>query len=160
MFTKEEKKELIRKFWSQFDVYCLSHPELASQKKKWILHDTKISHLDLKFDVGRGFAMVALEINHRSQERRLKVYELVERYRPMLEAGFPNGLTWDFCFLRDNGQEVCRIYTQTEGVDFHKVSDWHRIYSFFAENMMKLQDNFMEIQEYLSDEILSMLREE
>ncbi len=160
MFTKEEKKELIRKFWSQFDVYCLSVPELAPRKKKWILHDTKIGHLDLKFDVGRDFAMVALEINHRHPERRLKAFELVERYRPMLEAGFPEGLIWDFCYLRENGQEVCRIYTQTEGFDVHKISDWYRIYSFLAGNMLKLQNNFLDIQEYLADEMMALLRED
>jgi hypothetical protein len=160
MFTKEEKRDLIRRFWSQFDVFCLSVPELAGRKKKWILHDTKISHLDLKFDVGKDFAMVALEINHRNDELRFKIFELIERYRPMLESGFPEGLIWDFCYIRNNGQEVCRIYKEFNGVDFHKISDWLQIYTFFAENMLKLQDNFLQIQEYLADEILALLREE
>jgi hypothetical protein len=160
MFTKEEKRDLVRRFWSQFDVFCLSVPELAGRKKKWILHDTKISHLDLKFDVGRDFAMVALEINHRNDELRFKIFELIERYRPMLESEFPAGLIWDFCYIRDNGQEVCRIYREITGVDFHKLSDWLQIYTFFAENMLKLQDNFLQIQEYLADEILALLRKE
>ena len=41
----------MQRFWSQFDDYCDTIPELVWRKKKWILHDTKISHIDLKFDI-------------------------------------------------------------------------------------------------------------
>ncbi|HEY3390395.1 MAG TPA: DUF4268 domain-containing protein [Prolixibacteraceae bacterium] len=159
MFTKEERKALMQRFWSQFDEFCDTVPDLAWRKKKWILHDTKISHIDLKFDIDRGFAMVALEINHKSENRRLRVYELVERYRILLEEGFSDGLTWDFCYLNDNNQEVCRIYTKLQGVDFHKISDWDNIHTFLAENMLLLQENFLEIQEALKEEVNILHRE-
>ena len=159
MFTKEEKKELIQRFWVQFDAYCNTIPELTWKKKKWILHDTKISHLDLKFDPGRDLAVVALEINHKSESKRLQVYELLERYRLILEQGFSDGLIWDFCYLNDNNQEVCRIYTQKEGLDLHRLSDWLEIYMFFAENMNLLQENFLEIQEMLIEEVNLLNRE-
>lgn len=160
MFTKEERKVLMQKFWSQFDEYCDTIPELSWRKKKWILHDTKISHLDLKFDIDHDFAMVALEINHKSENRRLSVYELVERYRIILEEGFNGGLTWDFCYLNANQQEVCRIYVVKRGVDLQKSGDWEVIYPFWAKNMLQLQDNFMEIQESLKEEINILHREE
>ena len=156
MFTKEEKKALMQKFWSQFDDYCDTIPDLAWRKKKWILYDTKISHIDLKFDLSREFAMVALEINHSAENRRLRVYELTEKYRIILDEGFINGLTWDFCYLNENNQEVCRIYTEKRGVDFHKISDWPAIFHFLAENMLQLQDNFIEIQEVLLEEVNSL----
>ena len=43
MFTKEEKKTLNQRFWSQFNDFCDTIPELVWRKKKWILHDTKIN---------------------------------------------------------------------------------------------------------------------
>lgn len=153
MFTKEEKKTIIQRFWVQFDAYCNTIPELAFKKKKWILHDTKISHLDLKFDPGRDCAMVALEINHRSESSRFQVYELLEKYRSILEQGFPDGLIWDFCYLNNNQQEVCRIYIAKEGLDLHRFSDWLSIYTFFADTMNHLQENFLEIQEMLIEEV-------
>jgi len=160
MFTKEQKKALIQQFWLHFDQFCDTLPDLAWRKKKWILHDTKISHIDLKFDMDRDFAMVALEINHRSENRRFRVYELIERYRMLLEEGFREGLTWDFCYLNSNNQEVCRIYIKIQGVDLHKRSDWKIIFVFFAENMLQLQDNFLEIQENLKEEVNLLHREE
>jgi hypothetical protein len=160
MFTKEERKAQNQIFWTQFDEYCDTIPDLAWRKKKWLLHDTKISHIDLKFDVGQGFAMVALEINHRSEDRRLRVFELVERYRLLLEEGFPSGLTWNFCYQNDNKQEVCRIYVELNEIDFHKNSDWPAIFAFFAENMYQLQENFIEIQDVLKEEVNLLNREE
>ena len=160
MFTKEERKELMQRFWSQFDEYCDTIPDLAWRKKKWMLHDTKISHIDLKFDIDRDFAMVALEINHKSEDRRLRVYELVERYRILLEEGFTGGLTWDYCYLNANKQEVCRIYVEKRVVDLHQITDWDAIYEFFAENMYQLQENFLEIQEVLKDEVNRLHQEE
>ncbi len=159
MFTKEEKKALVQKFWSQFDDYCDTIPELGWRKKKWILYDTKISHVDLKFDLGLNYALVALEINHRSEDRRLKIYELVERYRLLLEQGFGDGLTWDFNYLNSTNQEVCRIYVEKKQVNFQKISDWPVIYDFLAQNMLQLQENFLEIQEVLIEEINILNRE-
>ncbi|MEI6139933.1 MAG: DUF4268 domain-containing protein [Mariniphaga sp.] len=160
MFTKEEKISLVQRFWIQFDAYCNTIPELAWKKKKWILHDTKISHVDLKFDPGRDFAMVTLEINHRSESSRLRIFELLEKYRLILEQGFSNHLTWDFCYLNINQQEVCRIYVKKEGLDLHRLSDWLDIHIFFAKNMNLLQENFLEIQEMLIEEVSLAIREE
>lgn len=160
MFTKDEKKTLSQRFWSQFDDFCDTIPDLAWRKKKWIFHDTKISHIVLKFDVGSDFAMVVLEMNHRSENRRLQVYELIERYRLLLEENFAGGLTWDFCYINSNNQEVSRIYIEKKGVNHQNVSDWPVIYDFLAKNMLQLQDNFLEIQESLKEEVNILHREE
>jgi hypothetical protein len=104
--------------------------------------------------------MVALEINHKSENRRLSVYELVERYRNLLESGFTNGLTWDYYYLNTNNQEVCRIYIEMRGVNLYKIDDWDIIIPFLAKNMLQLQDNFLEIQEVLKEEVNILHREE
>ena len=158
MYTKEEKKELVKRFWIEFDEYCSQLPELAGAKKKWLLHRTKISHLAMKFEAGRDFADVILEINHKNEARRLEVYELVEKYKLLLEDGFPEGLIWDFAFVRDNGQGVCRIYARKYDVDMHRQKQWKEIFAFFAKNMLRLQNNFLDIRDILKEEILALNR--
>ncbi|GET23551.1 DUF4268 domain-containing protein [Prolixibacter denitrificans] len=160
MYTKEEKKELVKRFWTEFDGYCSQLPELAVMKKKWVLHRTKISNVVLKFEVGREFADVILEISHKNEARRLEVYELLEKYRLLLEDGFPEGLIWDFAFERDNGQEVCRIYERKTGFDMHRQKQWNEIFAFFAENMLRLQNNFLDFRDVLKEEILALNRRE
>jgi hypothetical protein len=159
MFTKEEKRAHTQKFWSQFDQFCDTIPDLAWHKKRWILHDTKISHIDLKFDAGRNSVMVVLELNHKSEHRRLLVYELLERYRTIIGEGFNGKLIWDYCYLNENKQDVCRIYLHKDGVDMNNTTHWPEIFRFFADHMLQLQDNFLEIQEVLKEELTLLNRE-
>ncbi len=159
MLTKEERKTLNQQFWRQFDVFCENIPELAERKKKWILHDTKIGHVDLKFDLSNNSAIVALEINYKSEHRRLQVFEVFEKYRNLLRLGFKEELIWDYCFVNENNQEICRIYAEKKGLNSYNISDWNSIHQFLSENMLQLQDNFLEILEALREELSLLFRE-
>lgn len=159
MLTKEERKKHSTQFWIQFDDYCETLPELKGFKKKWILHDTKISHIDLKFDLSKNSAIVAIEINHKSEFRRLQAFEQLVRYRSLLNEGFSTELTWDFCYLNANEQEVCRVYIEKPDVDICNTNDWKDIHHFLATNMLIAQNNFLEIQESLREELNALLRD-
>lgn len=122
---------------------------MKGRRKMWILHKTKVPHVQLKFDTGRDGVQVILELLHRSETERLEMYELIERCKGILEEGFENGLIWDFAYVRDNGQEVCRIYCEQKGLDLHRQADWEEMYTFMAENMYRLETNFLEIRELI-----------
>jgi len=154
MYSKEEKKKLTADFWELFKRRCAVHPDLQFKKKKWILHRTKIKGVALRFDIDRKSAKVILELHNRSERLRLKAFEVLERYKIVLEEGFENGLIWDFYYQRpDSGQEVCRIFTTLENVDLHRRNQWPDIYNFFVENMLKLEENFLQIRDILEAEI-------
>ncbi len=154
MYSKEEKKKLTTNFWELFKRRCAVHPDLQFKKKKWILHRTKIKGVALRFDIGRNNAQVILELHNSSEKLRLKAFEILIRYKVVLEQGFENGLNWEFYYQRpDSGQEVCRIYTTLENVDLHNQNQWPDIYNFFIENMMKLEDNFLLVKDVLEGEL-------
>lgn len=154
MYSKEEIRLLRQEFWDTFGKRCEMAPELKGRKKKWLLHKTGISHVDLKFEADRNEARVILEINHRSESRRLHAYEVIQRYQTMLEQGFEDGLIWDFVHVReDSGQPVCRIFTTLRGADYLKRAHWSDIFDFYIENMLRLERNFLEIKEWIEDEI-------
>lgn len=154
MYSKEEKKKLTIDFWELFKRRCAVHPELQSRKKKFILHRTKIKGVALRFDIGRKDAKVILELHNRNERLRLKAFEVLERYKIVIEEGFKNGLSWEFYYERpDSGQEVARIYTTLENVDFHRQNQWPDIYNFFIENMIQLEENFMNVREVLEAEL-------
>jgi len=153
MYSKEESKQLRKEFWIVFARRCEIVPELMHKKKKWVLYDTGLSGIDLKFDVTRKEAVVMIEINSREEERRLEIYETLQKYRLLLEEGFSEPLIWDFCFERESGQEVCRIYTQLPNVDFHQQMQWPEIFNFLIDHMLILENNFMEIKEALEAEL-------
>lgn len=121
-----------------------------------MLYDTKISGVDLKFEVNRQEAMVMIEINSRSETRRLQIFELMEKYRILIEEGFEDGLIWEYYYKRESGQEVCRIFEKIIHVDIHRQNQWPDIFNFLIDNMLRLETNFLEIRDVLKEEIAEL----
>ncbi|WP_301706355.1 DUF4268 domain-containing protein [uncultured Parabacteroides sp.] len=151
MYSKDELKNLKLEFWESFAAFCEVQPYLRGRKKMWTLYDTKVKGVELKFDATRERAFVILEVNHRSEDARLEMFERLTWYKDTLEMDFPEGLTWDICFVRDTGKQVARVYTSRSGIDFHRRQDWGEFFSFMASQMYLLERNFMSIAEYLRE---------
>ena len=151
MYSKEEKKQLVRNFWAGFDLYCSRMPFLQGKRKRWLLHRTKVNNVHLKFEPSRDGVKVILELLHRDENKRLEFYERIEQYKIILEQGFEDGLIWDFAYERESGQIVCRIYVELKGVDLHRQSQWEEMYGYMAENMNRLENNFLEIRDLIRD---------
>ena len=151
MYSKDELKNLKLEFWESFAAFCEVQPYLRGRKKIWTLYDTKVKGVELKFDATREGAFVILEVNHRGEEARLEMFERLTWYKDTLETDFPEGLTWDICFVRDTGKQVARIYTSKSGIDFHRRQDWGEFFSFMASQMYLLERNFMSVAEYLRE---------
>ena len=154
MYSKEEIKELRLKFWNDFKSYQKTSPELNYKKKRWMLNETGVRGIAFRFDVDRNSARVILELQHKHEDRRLKTFEILERYKAVMEEGFENGLVWEYYHQReDNSQEVCRIYTQLENVDWHRQNQWPEIYIFFIRKMLQMEENFVLLKDSLMDEL-------
>ena len=151
MYSKDELKNLKLEFWESFAAFCEVQPYLRGRKKTWVLYDTKVKGVELKFDATREGAFVILEVNHRSEEARLEMFERLTWYKDTLEMDFPEGLIWDICFVRDTGKQVARIYTSKSGIDFHRRQDWGEFFSFMASQMYLLERNFMSLAESLRE---------
>ena len=154
MYSKDEIKELRLSFWQNFKSYSETQPILNFKKKRWILNDTQIRGVALRFELERENAKVILELQNKQEDRRLQIFEIFERYKVVLEEGFESGLTWEFYHQReDNGQEVCRIYTQLGNVDWHNQNQWPEIYDFFIKNMLQMEENFLMVKEMVKEEL-------
>lgn len=151
MYSKDELKQLKVEFWTSFGHFCEVQPQLRHRKKIWVLYNTKVKGVELKFDATRDGAYVILEVNHRNEHDRLEMFERLTWYKEVLEKDFPEGLIWDICFTRETGKEVARIYVVKKGIDFHRRGDWGAFFIFMAQNMYLLERNFMNIAEYLRE---------
>jgi hypothetical protein len=154
MYTKEEAKQLRLQFWEQFGKRCRVHPQLSQRRKNFLLHRTKISGVALRFEAGRKGVRVLLELGQRNEDIRLKAFEILQNYKAVIEDGFPAGLNWEFYHQReDSEKEVCRIYTEMENADIHDQNEWPAIYNFFIENMLRLEENFLQMRDVLKEEL-------
>ena len=149
MYTKEEIKELKKEFWEGFGTYCSQIPALKKRKSKFMLYNTKMKGVELKFDATRDGAYVILEINHPDDTKRFELFEKFELYKSIMEKQFPAGLIWDFAYVRECGTEVCRIYTTKQGIDIHRRIQWMEFYQFMASEMNKLEKAFKTVKEAL-----------
>ena len=75
MYSKDELKQLKREFWESFNAYCEVQPYLRNRKKMWLLYNTKVRGVEMKFDVTRNAAYVILEVNLKQEDQRLEMYE-------------------------------------------------------------------------------------
>ena len=142
MYSKDELKQLKKEFWEGFGVFCINHPVLGKRKSKFMLYNTKMKGVELKFDATREGAFVILELNSLNETERLAKFELLEQYKMLMEKNFPAGLIWNFAYELDSGREVCRIYSQKTGIDIHRRIHWMEFYRFMAEEMLKLEKAF------------------
>jgi len=147
MYSKEELKQLKKEFWEGFGVYCSQIPALKRRKSKFMLYNTKMKGVEMKFDATRDGAFVILEINLHDNSLRLEKFEQFEHYKSIMEKQFPDGLIWDFAFIRECGTEVCRIYTHKSGIDLHRKIQWMEFYHFMSSEMLKLERNFKLVKE-------------
>ncbi len=149
MYSKDELKRLKLEFWESFAAYCEVQPYLRRRRKIWTLYNTKVKGVEMKFDANRKGAYVILEVNHRNEADRLEMFEKLTWYKEQIEQDLPEELIWDICFIRENGEQVARIYAAKEGLDLHRRTDWGEMFSFMATKMYLLERNFMAIAEYL-----------
>lgn len=151
MYSKDELKALKTEFWESFAAYCDVQPYLRGRKKMWLLYNTKIKGVELKFDITRSGAYVILEVNRKPENARLEMFEKLTWYKDSLEKEFKEPLVWDICFVRESGQEVSRVCLAKENIDFHRRGHWSEFYAFMAQNMYRLEKNFASIAEYIRE---------
>jgi len=147
MYSKEELKQLKKEFWEGFGTYCSLIPALKRRKSKFMLYNTKMKGVELKFDATRTGASVILEINLSNAKDRLEKFEQFFLYKSTMEKQFPSGLIWKSDYIRECGTEVSRIYTEKNDIDLHRRLQWMEFYRFMSTEMLKLERAFKVVKE-------------
>ena len=143
MFSKEEALKIKKDFWIGF---------AEAYPRKWLLHNTKIKDVTLKFFVDNKTAQVALEIEPRDEEKRKIYFEKIESLKTiLLEEYLPEAI-----FERDyyllNGKCISRIWIDIDKkVSVNNKNTWNEIFDFFAEKMTQFELFFYEYEDYIKD---------
>lgn len=148
MFSKEEAKELREEFWDQF--LTLSRQRRLRKKLPgdWILSQTGVKALNLRFHVDRKVAQVGIDLETRNMDKRFELYEKLESVKKILEKTMGEPMIWELDYVRENGKSVSRIYLQREGIDVYEKSSWPDAHEFMYKHMMKLEDFYREYRDF------------
>jgi len=148
MFSKEEAKQLREEFWNQFHTISKHRRLRKKLPGDWILSQTGVKALNLKFHVDRKVAQVGIDLETRNMDKRIELYEKLESVKKILEQTMGEPLTWELDYLRENGKSVSRIYLQLEGVDIYESGTWPTAHEFMYKKMMKLEEFYREYRDF------------
>ena len=149
MFSKEEAKKLREEFWDQFKQMSAGKRSRKKLPGNWMLDQTGIKALNLRFHVDREVAQVGIDLETRNMDKRIELFEKLESLKKLLEEAMESPLIWELEYIRENGKSVSRIYLQMKGVDSYKRDTWTEAHKFMYANMMKLESFFQEYQDFL-----------
>ena len=148
MFSKEEEKQLREKFWDEFLTISRDRRLRKKLPGDWILTQTGVKALNLKFHVDRKVAQVGIDLETRNMDKRIELYEKLESVKKILEQTMGAPMNWELEYIRENGKSVSRIYKQLEGINIYDSSTWPAAYEFMYREMMKLEDFYREYRDY------------
>jgi hypothetical protein len=152
MYSQDELKQLKKDFWEGFGLFCENLPRFKYKKRGWILYNTKIKGVEMKFDALREGAFVILELNHPNETKRLEMLTLLEEYKAVFDSCFPDA-TWEILFVKPCGTPVSRIYKQKKEVDIYRREQWQEFYPFLSREMSRLEKAFNELKELLREQL-------
>lgn len=135
MFSKDESKRLRQEFWTAFG---------KSYPRKWILYNTTIKGLVLKFHFDVAKAMVALDVEHEDLERRIALWEKLLSLKSIIVADFLHDVKFEDSFILENRKEIARIYLEKSDVSIHNKNTWQDTMVFLNETMDRMEAFFEE----------------
>jgi len=142
MFNREESRLLRELFWTS---YGKSFP------RRWLLYNTKIKDVSLKFQADRKVAMVCIDIELEDEYERLEQYEKFESLKTILETEYlPEVIFNDDYYLEKSQKSICRIYVLHEKkFSIHNKDTWRDAYEFFNKHMDLLESFFLEYKDFI-----------
>ncbi|RXG20647.1 DUF4268 domain-containing protein [Leeuwenhoekiella marinoflava] len=141
MFSREESKQIREQFWIFFGK---RHP------RKWLLYDTKVKEINLKFSFDTAKALVSFDIETHNEIFKSYYFEKFESLKNLLKAEISEEIILDEDYLRSSGKIISRIYLQKSNVNIHNKKHWPEVFEFFNTEMPKFELFWYEYQDFIT----------
>lgn len=149
MYTRDEKKNLRKTYWLQFKTYSNKRKLKAGKPGKWIMDNTSIKQLRLKFHFDTEIAWAGIEVDTKNLDKRIDLFDKFEKLKAILEKAVPNELTWELEEEITETKTVSRIYAKKGNVNIYNKEDWKLVNIFLYEVMDPIEDVFREYLDFL-----------
>ncbi|MEH6408363.1 MAG: DUF4268 domain-containing protein [Leeuwenhoekiella sp.] len=141
MFSKEESKNIREQFWIFFG---------KRYQRKWLLYDTKVKEINLKFTFDTSKALVSIDIETNDEITRQYYFERFESLKKIMYAEISEELIFEQEYIRSSGKIISRIYLIMKDVNIHKKTQWPEVFEFFNENMSKMVGFWHEYADFIT----------
>lgn len=142
MFNREESKNIREEFWTGFG---------KEYSRKWLLYDTKMKELQLKFSFDNKTAKISMDISSRDALIRTYYFEKIIALKNILITEYLPDATFEESFLLPEGKTISSIFVELENVNIHNKKDWLTVFEFFYHKMNLMEIFFLEYESYIND---------
>jgi len=140
MFSKEESKKIRQEFWTSFGI---DYP------RKWLLYNTKIKDVTLKFTFTSGVAQVSIDIEPNDEVIRAYYYDKFISLKGILISEYLKDIVFNESYELENGKVISRLYTELQNVSIHNKKTWEETMLFLSKKMAKLEEFFIEYKDFI-----------
>lgn len=140
MYSREESKKIRQEFWISFG---------KNYPRKWLLYNTRIKDLSLKFTFTRKLAEVSLDLDSTDEIMRQYYYEKLQSLKSILKGEFLPDAVFAEEYELESGKIISRVYVTREGVNIHNRKQWPEVQEWLAEKMNALEMFFLEYRDFI-----------
>lgn len=140
MFSKEEAKQIRQEFWTSFG---------KEYPNKWILYNTGLKEIQLKFSFERKFAMVSLDVYAADDLIQAYYFEKLESLKSILKEDYLPEVIFDADYELPEGKSISRVYVILPEVSIYNKKTWPQVKDFLATHMSQLEDFFREFRDFI-----------
>ncbi|WP_298538518.1 DUF4268 domain-containing protein [uncultured Aquimarina sp.] len=140
MFSKEESKKIRQEFWTTFGK---THP------RKWLLYNTKIKDVTLKFTFTTKVAQVSIDIEPYDKVIRAYYYDKFLSLKNIILSEYLDDIIFDEYYQLENEKVISRIYAELPDVSIHNKKTWEMTMKFLNEKMLILETFFLEYKDFI-----------
>lgn len=149
MYSQSEKKELREEFWNSFKTYSNKRKLKAKKPGKWIMNDTGIKGLNLKFFIDETHAWAGIEISSKNFDKQIELFDKLEKLKSILEKAVPEKLTWELEAKTETNVSVSRVSAKIEKVNIYDKNCRSTVFPFLFSVMEPIEEVFREYFDYL-----------
>jgi len=149
MYTTDQKKTIREEFWQGFKTYSNLRKLKLGKPGKWIMNDTGIKQLILKFYFDEEKAFAGIEINTRNLDKRIELFDKLEKLKTILSNQAPYKLFWELEINSEKVKSISRVYSMLENVSIYDKNCWKKVNKFLYEVMYPIEDIFLEYKDFL-----------
>lgn len=142
MFSREESKKIRQEFWTSFG---------KKYPRKWLLYNTKIKELQLKFTFTRKHALVSIDVSSSDELIQAYYFDKLISLKKVLQNDYLPDAVFDENYELPEGKTISRVYVKMEKVSIHNKSDWPQVMEFLAKNMRYLEDFFNDFADFIKN---------
>lgn len=140
MFSKEDSKKIRQEFWTSFG---------KKYPRKWLLYNTKIKDVTLKFTFTTKKAQVSIDVEPQDEVIKANYFEKFISLKSILTSEYISDIIFNEYYELENGKTISRLYVEIQNVSIHNRKTWEETMHFLQEKMSQLEAFFIEYKEFI-----------